>query len=83
LNGSVFTENVPANIDAFGQCEPVYEEMDGWSEDISMARTLDELPRNARRYIERLELLAGTQCVLISVDASREGTIVTRNPFAN
>ena len=78
-----FTESVPGNISVLAQCEPVYEEMDGWSEDISTARTLDELPRNARRYIERLELLTGTKCVLVSVDASREGTIVTKNPFSN
>lgn len=78
-----YTESVPSNISVFTQCEPVYEEMDGWTEDISTARTLDELPRNARRYIERLEVLTGTKCVLVSVDASREGTIVTRNPFSN
>jgi adenylosuccinate synthase len=78
-----FTENVPSNINIFSQCEPVYEEMDGWSEDISTARTLDELPKNARRYIERLEVLTGTKCILVSVDAGREGTIVTKNPFSN
>ena len=61
----------------------MYEEMDGWSEDISTARTLDDLPRNTRRYIERLEVLTGVKCVLVSVDAGREGTIVTKNPFSN
>ena len=78
-----YTESVPSNISVFDQCEPVYEEMDGWTEDISTVRTLDELPRNARRYLERLEVLTGAKCVLVSVDASREGTIVTRNPFSN
>lgn len=82
-NNEEFTESVPANINVLAQCEPVYEEVDGWSEDISTARTLDDLPRNARRYIERLELLTGTKCVLVSIDAGREGTIVTKNPFAN
>ncbi|NLN59673.1 MAG: adenylosuccinate synthase [Deltaproteobacteria bacterium] len=82
-NGEEYTESVPANFNVLNQCEPVYEEMDGWTDDISTARTLDDLPRNARRYIERLEVLTGTQCVLVSVDASREGTIVMRNPFSN
>ncbi|MBN1546458.1 MAG: adenylosuccinate synthase [Syntrophaceae bacterium] len=78
-----FTESLPANVQILAQCEPVYEEMDGWSEDISMARTINDLPRNTRRYIERLEVLTGIKCVLVSVDASREGTIVTKNPFSN
>ena len=82
-NNKEFTESIPANINILDQCEPVYEEMDGWSEDISTARTLDDLPRNTRRYIERLEVLTGVKCVLVSVDAGREGTIVTKNPFSN
>jgi adenylosuccinate synthase len=57
--------------------------MDGWSEDISTARTIDDLPKNTRRYIERLEVLTGVKSVLVSVDASREGTIVTKNPFSS
>jgi len=79
--GEEFTESVPSRSDLFAQCEPVYEEMDGWTEDITTARTIDDLPKNARRYVERLEVLADTPCVIVSVDASREGTIVTRNPF--
>ena len=82
-NNEEFTESIPANINVLGQCEPVYEEMDGWSEDISTARTIDDLPKNTRRYIERLEVLTGVKSVLVSVDASREGTIVTKNPFSS
>ena len=79
--GEEFTESVPSRPDLLAECEPVYEEMDGWTEDITTARTIDDLPKNARRYVERLEVLADTQCVIVSVDASREGTIVTKNPF--
>jgi len=81
LRGEEFTESLPSRPDLLAQCEPVYEEMDGWTEDITTARTIDDLPKNARRYVERLEILANAPCVIISVDASREGTIVMKNPF--
>jgi adenylosuccinate synthase len=60
----------------------VYEEMAGWTEDISKARHIKELPRNTKRYIKRLEELAGTKLVLVSVGAGREETIILKNPFA-
>ena len=79
--GEEFTESVPSRPDLLAECEPIYEEMDGWTEDITTARTIDDLPKNARRYVERLEVLVNAPCVIVSVDASREGTIVTKNPF--
>jgi len=65
------------------QCKPVYEEMDGWTEDIREVRQMDDLPANARRYLERLESLAGVPIILVSVGAGREETIVLKNPFSN
>ncbi|HPQ45523.1 MAG TPA: adenylosuccinate synthase [Syntrophales bacterium] len=76
-----FTEYVPSDIKRFEQCRPVYEEMDGWSENISKAETIEELPVNARKYIERLEELAGVKMSLVSVGPGREETIVLENPF--
>ncbi len=76
-----FTESVPANLRILGQCRPVYEEMDGWTEDIRGARRIDELPRNTRRYIERLETLAGVKLVLLSVGPGRNETLILNNPF--
>ncbi|PIZ19615.1 MAG: hypothetical protein COY50_09135 [Deltaproteobacteria bacterium CG_4_10_14_0_8_um_filter_43_12] len=55
--------------------------MDGWTEDIGEARYIKELPKNARRYIERLEALAATEMILVSVGAGREETIILKNPF--
>ena len=78
-----FTESVPANLRAPRQCQPVYEEMDGWTEDIRGARRIEDLPRNTRRYIERLETLAGVRMVLVSVGPDRDETIVLNNPFAD
>jgi adenylosuccinate synthase len=79
--GKLFDESVPPNMGILAQCEPVYEEMEGWTEDICKARALEELPRNARRYVERIEALSGVKLLLISVGAERGGTIVLKNPF--
>ena len=76
-----FTESVPSNPRLLAQCEPVYEEMAGWKENITKARKIEELPRNTRRYVERLEELAGAKLVLVSVGAGREETIILKNPF--
>ncbi|MBN2539481.1 MAG: adenylosuccinate synthase [Deltaproteobacteria bacterium] len=76
-----FAEYVPPDTKLFEQCRPVYEEMDGWSEDISKAQYIDELPVNARKYIERLEELAGVKMSLVSVGPGRDETIMLDNPF--
>ena len=76
-----FAEYVPPDTKLFEQCRPVYEEMDGWSEDISKAQSIDELPVNARKYIKRLEALAGVKMSLVSVGPGRDETIMLDNPF--
>ena len=82
-DGEEFTESVPSNIDTMVKCQPIYEEMDSWTDDISQARRIDELPKNARRYIERLETLADTKLFLISVGAGRNETIMIKNPYSS
>ncbi len=77
-----FTESVPANPRTLAACKPVYEEMKGWTEDIRGAKRLEDLPRNTRRYIDRLEKLSGAEMVLVSVGPDRDETIVLSNPFA-
>ena len=61
--------------------KPVYEEMSGWREDITHARTLAELPMAARRYLERISELSGVKLAMVGVGAAREATIVIENPF--
>jgi len=78
-----FTAAVPANLRLLAQCRPVYEELDGWTEDIRGARRLEDLPRNTRRYLERIEEMAGAGLVLVSVGPDREETIALSNPFAD
>ena len=55
---------------------PVYEFLDGWSEDISAARTFDDLPETAQRYVRRLEELIGCRISGIGVGPGREQSIV-------
>ncbi|EWM15081.1 adenylosuccinate synthase [Kutzneria sp. 744] len=61
---------------------PVYEELPGWFEDISACRTFEELPANARAYVEYLESIAGARISAIGVGPGREQTIV-RHQFVN
>jgi adenylosuccinate synthase len=63
------------------QAVPVYEEMDGWKEDLSNVRVLDQLPTTARKYIRYIEEKAGAPLYLVSVGPSRDATIVLHNPF--
>jgi adenylosuccinate synthase len=69
-------EHLPLDSDALAECQPVYEELPGWSEDIRDARTLDDLPAAARRYVERIEELVGVPVALIGVGPGREETIL-------
>ena len=73
LNGEIITE-YPANNHIIEQCKPVYEELPGWTEDITGVRSLDELPENARKYIERILELTGIQLMTFSVSPAREQT---------
>jgi adenylosuccinate synthase len=75
-------ESLPAALETFENCQPVYEELPGWRTDITGAKSFDELPENARSYVRRLEELAGCPIVMVSVGPRRDQTIVLRNPFA-
>lgn len=76
-NGEIITE-YPANLHIIEQCKPVYEELPGWSEDITGVRSLDELPENARRYVERVVELTGIELMTFSVGPAREQTNVVK-----
>ena len=77
----VVLDEVPASLEIIEQCSPIYEELPGWSEDITGAKSLDDLPVNARNYLTRIEELSGAPIVLVSVGPRRDETIVLRNPF--
>ncbi len=58
------------------ECEPIYEDLQGWTDDISEVRSFDELPAAARAYCERVEELAGVRIGTVSVGPARAATIV-------
>ena len=76
-------DSFPASKMAVERIQPVYEDLPGWSEPLDRARALDDLPKNARRYVQALEDLTGVPSFLVSVGARRRETILLRNPFAS
>ncbi|MCO7175245.1 adenylosuccinate synthase [Sporolactobacillus kofuensis] len=80
-NGKL-VEEFPASLNILAECEPVYEEMPGWTEDITQAKSLSDLPANARHYMERIAQLTGVALSLFSVGPDRTQTIEVRSPFA-
>ena len=81
LGNQLLSDSTPASLKALAACEPVYEEFDGWQENIAPALKMSELPENARKYLKRLEELSGAKIALVSVGAGREETIQLENPF--
>jgi adenylosuccinate synthase len=75
-------EHFPSNLRVLKQCRPIFEEMDGWKGDLSGARSLDDLPINARRYIDRLSELIGIPVTMVSVGGKRSETIIVEEPFS-
>ena len=73
LDGEKITE-YPANLDQLRRCKPIFEELPGWTEDITGCRSLDELPKNARNYLERISELCGVHISIFSVGPDREQT---------
>jgi adenylosuccinate synthase len=71
----------PANLNILADCTPVYETAPGWQEDISGIRSFEDLPRNTKDYLHRVETLAGTPVQIVSVGPGRDETIVVDNPF--
>ena len=70
------TDSFPADISMLADCVPVYEEMDGWSEDISACRKFSELPKAAQNYIKEIERLTDTPVTMIGVGPDRDQNIV-------
>ena len=72
-------EEMPVNQSDFHHAKPVYEYLPGWWEDISEARSLEELPANARAYVARAEELSGARISAIGVGPARDATIVVHD----
>jgi len=72
----------PVGAEELSTCEPVYEELPGWNEGTSGARSRQELPANANAYLDRLAELTGVPLAMISTGPDREETIQLTDPFA-
>jgi adenylosuccinate synthase len=70
-------DELPASQTDFHHAKPIYEYLPGWKEDISKARTLSDLPKNAQDYVKYLEEISGAPMSAIGVGPGRDETIVT------
>ncbi|QMU96841.1 adenylosuccinate synthase [Microbacterium esteraromaticum] len=75
VDGTRFDE-VPVNQTDFHHAKPIYEEFPGWSEDISKARSFEDLPQNAQDYVLTLERMSNTRISVIGVGPARDQVIV-------
>ncbi|EHJ52398.1 adenylosuccinate synthetase [Streptococcus macacae NCTC 11558] len=67
-------DHYPASLEQLKRCEPIYEELPGWSEDITGVRSLEDLPENARNYVRRIGELVGVRISTFSVGPDRDQT---------
>lgn len=75
VDGQRFDE-LPVSQSDFHHATPIYEEFPGWSEDISGARTFDELPKNAQDYVLAIEAMSGARISAIGVGPGRDAIVV-------
>ena len=74
LDGQVL-DYPPESTDLFARCTPVYEDVEGWTEEITDARSYQELPRAVKSYVDRLEELQKVKITIVSVGPGREQTV--------
>ena len=69
---------VPASINDFERCEPIYMDIAGWNEDITKVSSFSDLPVNAQNYLNKISELSKTEIVIFSVGPDREQTVVLK-----
>ena len=72
------TTEMPVTQTGFHHARPVYEFLPGWTEDISGARTMSDLPANAQAYVEYVESVSGAPISVVGVGPSRDALVVRR-----
>ena len=77
----VLIDYLPTAADQQARCQPIFEEMDGWSETTEGARSWAELPAGAIKYVRRIEELIDCPVALLSTSPEREDTILVRDLF--
>ena len=79
--GEKIIYNVPANVEDFKNCQPVYEELDGWKQSTFGLKKYADLPKQAIVYLKRIEELLNIPITIISTGPDRSDTIVLKHPF--
>jgi adenylosuccinate synthase len=74
VDGEV-SDDVPSTQTGFHHVEPVWEELPGWNDDLVAARSFDDLPKEAQRYIRFVEELGGVPVSIVGVGPAREQSI--------
>jgi adenylosuccinate synthase len=80
LDGERITE-LPGDYEDLARVKPIYETLPGWTESLDAVRSIDQLPEAARRYVRRVEEVAGVPVICVSVGADRGKTVLLQNPF--
>lgn len=75
LDGELL-QSPPSTISKLARCKPVFVELEGWKEDVTGARTIEELPEAARAYIRKIEEVTGIPVGIVSVGPDRTQTII-------
>ncbi|CAL7907876.1 adenylosuccinate synthase [Fusobacterium necrophorum] len=68
-------ESVPANTDLLYRAKPIYEELDGWDEDITKVQKYEDLPENCKKYLKRIEEIVKCKISVVSVGPDRTQNI--------
>jgi adenylosuccinate synthase len=80
IDGQVL-DYLPSSLKAQASAEPVFEELEGWSESTAGVRSFKDLNANALKYVRRIEELIGAPVALLSTSPERDDTIMVRDPF--
>ena len=70
-NDGTILNDYPASLEELALCEPVYEEVEGFTGDLSQCKTYDELPQVCKDYIKRLEEVCGCPVIMVGVGPAR------------
>lgn len=76
LCDGVETENLPGDWESVCECTPIYDELPGWTEDLTGLRSYEDFPENAKAYIRHIEKLTGVTVSILSIGPDRTETIV-------
>jgi adenylosuccinate synthase len=81
LLDGVHTDILPMGADDIERCQPVYETLPGWTQSTVGVTQYEALPREARRYLERIAELTGVPIDMVSTSPDRDHTILMRDPY--